>query len=141
MGFLLLGAVRPSLSPSWSYPSSMVSLPVLPQWDPRTPGPPTRTISHPPRIACPPLCLQQGLWFIFQPVLTTDCDWHLTDTPNSHLNAQMIEYKSPFVSSSEQQWPLHSSVLAHHHHHHPDGHCCLHPPPLSKLLLLSLVAS
>ena len=32
MGFLLHGAVRPSLSPSWSYPSSMVSLPVLPQW-------------------------------------------------------------------------------------------------------------
>ena len=40
MGFLLLGAVRPSLSPSWSYPSSTVTLPVLPQWDPCTPGPP-----------------------------------------------------------------------------------------------------
>ena len=31
MGFLLLGAARPSLSPSYS--SSLVSLPVLPQWN------------------------------------------------------------------------------------------------------------
>ena len=46
MGFLLLGAVRPSLSPSWSYLSSMVSLPVLPQWDPCTPGPPHTHLAH-----------------------------------------------------------------------------------------------
>ena len=76
----------------------------------------------------PPFCLQLGLWSIFQSVLTTACDWHLTNTPNSHLNAQMNGSKSPLVSISEQQWPLLSSVLAHHHHHlHPDGHCCLHP--------------
>ena len=84
-----------------------------------------------PLIARPPLCLHQGLWFIFQSVLTTDCDWHLTNTPTSHLNAQMDESKSPIVSIPEQQWPLHSSVLAHHHHHQLDGHCCLHPAPLS----------
>ena len=131
MGFLLHGAVRPSLSPSWSYLSSMVSLPVLPQWDP-LPPPHAPHAPHliSPLIACPPLCLHQGLWFIFQSELTTDCDWHLTNTPTSHLNAQMNESKLPVVSISdlsEQQWPLLSSVPSHPHHHHPDGHCCLHP--------------
>jgi len=43
------------------------------------------------QVSHPPHCLQQRLCFIFQSVLTTDCDWHLTNTPTSHLNAQMNE--------------------------------------------------